>query len=570
MKNKRWEVFPKITTSDLKKYPEVHPVILQLLYNRQINEQDKIDEFLNPDYSRDLHDPFIFKDMEKACQRIEQAIKSGEKILVWGDFDADGVTASTLMIETLEKLLASDFDVFIPNREEGYGMNLNRTQEFIDKGVQLIITVDCGISDRDSVKLAAKAGIDVIITDHHEEPLKNPKKAFAIINPQLKREEYPFKRLSGAGVAFKLAQGLIKRNSLGEAFEKWLLDLVAIGTIADMMPILGENRALVKYGLVVMQKTSRIGLREIAKEMNSNLESLTEWQIAWQLGPRLNASGRIDDAIISFELLRTKDQTRAKQLVDQVASINRERQKMTEIVTKEANEKINEENNIEEQSALFAYESKWPPGLIGLVAGRLKEKFHKPFFVITEDKGKLRGSCRSIDGVNLSDALKEVEDLLEVYGGHAAACGFTLKKKEDLSEFKSRISAIVNKQSEKIDTTPVVKIDAEITLEEIDWDFWDILNNFAPYGEGNWIPKYLSKNINIDVIEKIGKDKTHLRLMISGEKSETRKAIGFSMGKLADTVKVHDKVDLVFEVGLNEWKGNRELEIKVVDVKKIK
>lgn len=570
MQDKIWQLFPKVNKGFINKFPEVHPVILQLLYNRKIDTQKRIDEFLSPDYSRDLADPFIFKEMEKACERIEKAVKDNEKILVWGDYDADGVSSTVMMVSTLEKMGAKNIDIHIPLRDEGYGMNLKKTQEFIDKGVNLIVTVDCGVSNHEEIDLANKNNVDVVVTDHHQEPEKLPEKAHAVINPQLSREKYPFKDLSGTGVAFKVIQALVKRNNLGEAFEKWLLDLVAIGTVADCMPLLGENRTMVKYGMTVLRKTSRIGIREVVKKMGANLEKLDAWQISWQLGPRINATGRIEKAIFSYELLKTDDKNLAVEYAERMERINIERQKMTDIIMTEIREDLDLEKQTTEDRVLFAYGRDWPIGLVGLVAGKLQHQYYRPFFVIAKDHGKIKGSGRSTEGLNITDVLKEVSDLLSSYGGHEAACGFTLKDPKLLDEFKKRVSKVVAKKISDEDIAPILEIDAQVDLEDVTWDLYEILDKFSPYGEENWRPRYLAEDLEIMGISKLGKDKTHLRLLVKHNSDQVRKVIGFKFGDFSNQVRVGDKIDMVFEVGVNEWNGNRELEIKLVDIRKRK
>lgn len=567
MINKRWQLYTKISKKDIKRFPEIHPVVLQLLYNRNIKSQEAIDEFLNPDYSADLHDPFIFNDMEKTCARIEKAVSGKEKILIWGDYDADGISATALMALVLEKLGCTDFEIFIPEREEGYGLNNTRLEKFIKKGINLIITVDCGISDKDPISLAKENKIDVIITDHHQQPKELPTDAYAIINPQVKTETYPFKSLAGVGVAFKVAQALVKRNDLSEAFEKWLLDLVAIGTVADVMPVIGENRTLVKYGIVVLRKTSRAGIRELVKKMRADLSNIESWQLSWQLGPRLNACGRIKNAIISYELLKTESVDEARKYADTIEEYNCERQRMTEIIMEDVNQQLDLDRSKTKEKVLFAYNETWPSGMVGLVAGKLKDHYWRPFFVITKDNGKIKGSCRSIDGYNIYNTVKQVDDLFSEYGGHEAACGFTLKSSNMLEEFKKRISKIVNSNLKEEDIVPIIDVDMEIDLESIDWDLYGILEEFSPYGEGNWQPKYFSKNLEVVSIDRLGKDQSHLRLSVKHNSNEVKKMIGFKFGDFSEKISIGDMVDIVFEVGINEWNGNRELEIKIIDIK---
>ncbi|MBU4360272.1 DHH family phosphoesterase, partial [Patescibacteria group bacterium] len=360
--NKKWIIKPKYPQEFAEKMPGYSPIVLQLLYDRGLDTHKKVDEFLNPDYTQDIHDPFLFNDMRKAVARINKAIKDKEKILIYGDYDADGVTASAVLVKTLEKLAPSiqekNIEVFIPHREtDGYGLNLKNCQKFIDEKINLIITVDCGITNVEQIEFLKKAGVDTIITDHHIESEKLPN-AVAILNPSVKKENYPFKKLAGVGVAFKLAQAIFdsQNNNLPqpllvrrgvnnfEAFEKWLLDLVTIGTIGDVSPILGENRTLVKYGLMVLNKTQRKGLRELIRvsslsnghdpnseiPLGEDIYELNVRNVSWQIVPRINAAGRIDHANLAYNLLTTDDEVEAIALAQDINSKNLERQKIAE------------------------------------------------------------------------------------------------------------------------------------------------------------------------------------------------------------------------------------------------
>ena len=333
--DKIWQVAESLKQKDFDKFPEINPIVLQLLFNRSINNQKRIDQFLNPDYGENLHDPFLFSEMTKAVKRILTAVEKKEKIVVYGDYDADGVCSSTVLAELLREL-GDTPEVYIPFREtEGYGLNEEAAKKLAKKGAQLLITVDCGISNKKEVELLKKAGVDVIITDHHHEPLETPE-ALAILNPNLEKEKYPFKSLTGCGVAFKLAQAIIQKhkdykvNQLEEGFEKWLLDVVAIGTIADLQPLLDENRVLVKYGLVVLQKTKRLGLLKLIEKMSKNLTQIDERVVGWQIAPRINAAGRLNHASSAFELLMTDEATQAENLAQELNQTNQERQQITE------------------------------------------------------------------------------------------------------------------------------------------------------------------------------------------------------------------------------------------------
>jgi len=568
--DKKWQVAKAIGKTESDKFPEINPVVLQLLFNRGIDSQQKIDEFLNPDYGENLHDPFLFSEMKKAVGRILKAIEDKEKIVVYGDYDADGVTSCALMIELL-KNLGSTVDVYIPFREtEGYGLNKEAASELAKKGVQLLITVDCGISNKKEIDLLNKKGVDVIITDHHHEPSEIPN-ALAVINPNLEKEKYPFKGLTGVGVAFKLAQAIIQKlpnfkvNQLEAGFEKWLLDLVAIGTIADLQPILGENRVLVKYGLIVLQKTKRLGLLKLIELMSSNLTQVDERVVGWQIAPRLNAAGRLNHASSAYQLLITDDAKEAEKLAKALNQTNQERQQLTEKISGEAKVLLGE---VKEQKILIVVGQNWPTGIVGLVAGRITDEFHRPSLVISRYNGEIIGSGRSIPEFNIIEAIEKVDEHLSRYGGHAQACGFTIKDEENLEKFIARITELAKTELTGKDITPIIKIDMAIRLEDVNWELFDELEKFIPYGEKNPKPIFLASDLTVVEAQTVGQEKKHMRLMVKHTTPIIRKTIGFCFGDWCSRLKTGDKVDMVFEVDVNEWNGNRELQLKIVDLRK--
>lgn len=669
--SKKWQIAEKISKEFQDRFPEINPLVLQMLYNRGLKIQEKIDEFLNPDYGQDLHNPFLFKDMKKAVNRVFRALERGERIVVHGDYDADGVCGACLLVLTLkeikiehrktqrrniEKHKEGRINVYIPHRViEGYGLNRQSVEEMAKDGTNLIITVDSGISNYEEIELANKLGMDVIITDHHHEPPKLPK-AFAIINPQVVKEKYPFRDLAGVGVAFKLAQALLsdircqmsdvgsRKSDVGcqksdvrkQAFEKWLLDLVAIGTVADMSPLLGENRTLVKYGLIVLNKTRRIGLQELIKtidkrQMTNDRQQMTNnkpqslvvsrlldtWNIGFQIGPRLNAAGRLDHANKAYQLLITKDKEEAEKLAQELNETNQERQRTIDKVLEEAKIQIGKVTS--EKKILFAIdpqikdeESKfkdsdlsrpaspgasvlrpgWPIGIIGLVAGKLSDEFYRPVFIITKNKKELTSSGRSISEFNLAEALEEASEYLSRFGGHVEAAGFSIDPK-NLDKFKEKMEKIAEKKLAGLDLVPSYFAEKEVILEEINWDFYENLEKFAPFGQNNPSPKFVVRDLMIVGLEKVGQDGKHLRLLVRENNSLTFysslqggqggilansdnrtgrriwKMIYFGGGKeWGERLKMGDKIDCLFEVSINQWNGQRELQLKVVDLKK--
>ncbi|MFA7314615.1 MAG: single-stranded-DNA-specific exonuclease RecJ [Candidatus Magasanikbacteria bacterium] len=585
---KVWKILEEPPQSFFEEFPELPKTVATLLYHRNIKTQRQIDEFLNPDYSIDIHDPYLFQDMKKAVKRIFKAIEKKEKIIIYGDYDADGVSASVILVSTLRAMGCDNVDVFLPHREtDGYGLNNKAIEGLVKDGAKLIITCDCGISNTKEVGFANEKKLDVIITDHHTIPPTLPK-AFAIIHPKIEGESYPDKWLSGGGVAFKLMQALLnkhkEKNKLlnsgekHEAHEKWLLDMVAISSVADMVPLIGESRTLTKYGLLVLNKTKRIGLQKLLLEARiieqdgSMKRSLDTYTIGFQIAPRINAAGRINHANVAYNLMMTQKATDAIDLAFELDQNNKERQTITEELFKKSIEQI--EKDQMKNPVLFVVGKGWPSGLVGLIAGKIKEKYYKPALVMSENETEIMGSGRSIDGFNIIETFQENPELFLKYGGHPMACGFTLISKEKLEDFKTYLIKKYYEKTKNQDMSPTIKIDAEIKLTEVDWDLFDTLEQFKPFGMHNDRPKYLTKDLEIFDIKTVGKEAKHLKLTVKQE-SKIRKTIGWSLcDKTADInwckiLRIGDKIDMVFEIDVNEWNGNRELQLTIVDLKKI-
>jgi len=581
---KKWEVLSDPPQSFFEQFPELPRTVASLLYHRNIKTQIQIDEFLNPDYSQDVHDPFLFSDMEKACKRIFEAIEKKEKIIVHGDYDADGVSATVILISTIKALGSDNIDIFLPHREtDGYGLNTNTIQNLADEKTNLIITCDCGISSTQEIKLANKNNIDVIITDHHAIPNKLPK-AYAIIHPKVDKN-YPCKNLSGGAVAFKLMQGLLRKHKESnqalpdgkthEEFEKWLLDMVAIASVADMVPLIGESRTLTKYGLVVLNKTKRLGLQKLLlearllQEDGQKKREFDVYTIGFQIAPRINAAGRMNHANAAYNLMITDDNEEASELAHELDLNNQERQKMTDKLVGVACKEI--EENQKDSLIIFVLGEDWPTGIVGLVAGKLKEKYYKPSLVLAKNDGEITGSGRSVEGFDIIESFQEMPDVFEKFGGHPMACGFTLKDGK-LEEFKEKLIKKFEEKTKDLDLSPTLYIDAEVDLEEVNWDLYDVLDKFKPFGKENEKPKYLAKNLEVHQLQPVGKDKKHLRIMVKHD-GKIQKTIGWSLcngngTNWCEELKTGDKIDLVFEIDVNEWNGNRELQLTIVDLKK--
>lgn len=569
--HKKWQVSDHMDGELVKILPDENKIILQLLYNRGFSDEKSITDFLNPNYDEQILDPFLFADMKRATTRILAAVKNKEKIMIYGDYDADGV-CSTAVIYSALKQLGAEVDIRIPFREgEGYGLNMTAVTEIVAGGYKLVVTVDCGISNHEEVSEFKKNEVDIIITDHHKQPQTLPTDAYAIINPSLNDCQYPFRKLCGAGVAFKVVQGLLKTQDdfdldikLPAGFDKWLLDLVAIATVGDIMPLLGENRIFVKYGLIVLDKTRRNGIMKIIEKVNHYSGKLDTQYIGWRLVPRLNAAGRINHASLAFELLVSSSDDESDKLVQKLEEENTKRQSITVTMMKEADKIVSQ---IKDDKLLLAVGDSWHPGVVGLVAGRISDKYNLPAIIISKDGDKYVGSGRSIDGFDITSALSECSDYLEKFGGHPQACGFTLIGDDNLEKFRQKVVAIATASLKDADLREILKIDAEIGLADIDWNLYYKLEKFEPYGEANDMPLFLVKNLKIEQIQTVGSDGKHLRAMVSQTNHPViHKMIGFSFGDWCAKLNVGDNIDVVFEIGINEWNGNKELQLKIVDL----
>lgn len=579
----KWIIKTPIDKKLCETFPEHSPLILQLLYNRGLATQESIDEFFNPDYKNDIHDPYLLKGMQTAVQRISNAIDKKEKILVYGDYDADGVTSSVLIIKTLKFLGANDVAVYIPDRaKEGYGLNSEAVEQIKKTGVSLIITVDCGIASWKEVEMANTLGIDIVITDHHWVPDKLPE-SIAIINPKQKGDKYPFKNLAGVGVAFKLSQALLRdqgqRQKSGDpkanlSFEKWLLDLVAVGTVADSVPLLGENRTLLSYGLIVLNKTKNLGLSELIKKIKSSKSASSQKDqsfridsdtIGYQISPRINAAGRMDHANTSFELLITESASEAQGLVASLEMLNTERQSLTEKIIKQIRERIGKNPK---EKIIFEGDIEWPVGILGLIAGKLTDEYSRPVFIYNKGTVFSSGSCRSIPSFDIIEALSGVKSLLAEFGGHKAAAGFKTKT-ENLEKLKNKLAEIAANEINDNELSPSIEIDAEIDASNIDWKFFEEAQKIAPYGEANPEPIFLLRNMKVVEMRAVGNGEKHLKLSLESTVQEIKKfqAIGFNFGQWSNKLKQGILIDVIFTLAANRWNGHCNLEFKIMDIK---
>jgi len=564
---KVWKINKKAPKEFLEKFPEFSKLTLQLLWDRGLKTQKAIDEFFSPDYDQDLHDPFLLKDVKKTIKRLEKAEKNNEKVAIFADYDADGICGGIILHEILEVYNIKP-EVYIPDRNaEGYGLNLKSIEDISKKKITLVLTVDCGITDVEEVSLANKLGIDVIIVDHHEIPKKLPK-AYAIIDPKQKQCKYPFKELSGAGVAFKLLQGIRITKKLPISWEKWLLDLVAISTVTDSMLLFGENRTIVKYGLIVLAQTKRLGLKVLMEKARITGD-LTTYTIGFVLGPRINAASRVDHGTVAFELLLTKNTAEADTLSQRLESRNQERQRHMERIIKEARERVKKDQD--KSKIIFEGDETWTSGLVGLIAQKLRDEFWKPAFICQLSKNHAVCSARGgVAGFDVIKALDECRELLDEYGGHPFAGAFRADVC-NLEKIKKILEKVAEKKIKKADTTAFLNIDAEMNVDDLNWKVFDEIQRFEPFGGENSRPLFLLKDIKINGMRNVGSKENHLKLSLEKETENGIKkfgAIGFNLVDSCDKIELGDKIDIVFEMLSNEWNGNKELQLKIVDLKK--
>ena len=532
------------------------PLMAQLLYNRGITDPTQIDSFLAADENL-LNDPFLLPDMEKAVARISDALLSGEIIAIYGDFDADGMTATAVLTEGLSSLGGQAIP-YIPHRiEEGYGLNNAALERLRKEGVSLVVTVDCGISNAPEVATAQSMGLDIVVTDHHTVPPQMPQ-AIAVVDPKRADSRYPFPKLAGVGVAFKLLQALFTSWGKDGNMDTFL-DLVALGTVADMEPLLGENRYLVKQGLDVLQNTNRLGLREIAKCAGVTLSAVDPQVISWVLGPRLNAAGRLEHAIVGYEILLTDSIEEAQRLASVLEKNNEKRQRLTEVALAKAREKLIAKGT--DSPILMVSDKDFPSGVVGVIAGRLAEEFYRPVIVLEQGKEWSKGSARSIPEFDIIAALTDCSNLLSRFGGHPMAAGCTVAT-ENLEQLHQCLLGIAANQLSSLDLRPMIAIDAEIPLSSLDGKTFQTMQKLAPFGYANPHPTFISRGIQVVKHRNVGNDGKHLKLKLR-EGDATWDGIAFRLGNLAD--EITPQLDIVYNLEVDQWAGGNTLQLKILD-----
>jgi single-stranded-DNA-specific exonuclease len=545
------------------------PITLQLLLQRNFFSTKDISKFLNTRFE-DLHSPLGLSGMKEAIQRISQAKKGNEKVIIFGDYDADGITSTILLKESLEHI-GIDPATYIPDRnKEGYGLNKTALDSIKEEhNPQLLITVDCGISNWEEVQYAHKLGMDTIIIDHHSIPKKIPQKCI-LINPKLPHQKYPFRDLAGVGVVFKFSCALWEELLPEKVPQlKWFLDIVAIGTIADCVPLVDENRIFAKFGLIVLQKTKRIGIQEIIKTARINIDEKNPpnaESIAYQIGPRFNASGRMDHADLTLNLLAEKNPAKARLAALEVESKNSERQKVTQQVYSEVKRTL-EKNK--DYRLIIRKGEHWPLGILGVVAGKIADEYQCPVFILREGSGLLEGSGRSIDVFDLISAVSQIDSLIEKYGGHSQAMGLKIKPQK-LAEFEKKLLGIIDSSYDKKTWGKNILIDISVKAEDIDWDILSEIKKFEPFGEGNREPVFLSDDLMIEEMKLVGNGQKHIKFIFKTKKGVSKmfEGIFFKHGDRFQEFKKKDGVSVAYNMRTNEWNGNHKIELHVIDIKK--
>ncbi len=583
------EQIPESISQNLKAF---HPFVRDLLYGRNIIEETDAQRFLNPDYDLHTHDPFLLKNMEKVVDRIFLAMEKNEKIAIYSDYDADGIPGAVVLHDCFKKISYENFVNYIPLRnEEGFGLNKNAITDLCSQGATLLITIDCGITDVEEVSHALECGIDVIITDHHIPGALLPK-AFAIINPKLKGDEYPEKMLCGSGVIFKVVQALLSKGAATGRFtvahgqEKWMLDMVGLATLSDMVPLVGENRVFAYYGMTVLHKSPRVGLMKLFSLLKIQQQNATEDDIAFMITPRINAASRMGIPLDAFKLLSTTDEVEAEMLALHLHAKNDERKGVVAGMVKEIKKKIQARENGGEhitgimREVLVIGNPYWKPSLLGLVANSFSDEHNRPVFLWgregekeSDEKSELviKGSCRAGGDTNVVALMERVKDVFIEYGGHKGAGGFSVSQEhihtleERLNIAYAEMVSELNNGSHKISETVV---DKKLSLDDVNWQTYTHVEKFAPFGCENPKPLFLFENIIVASIKLFGKEKNHLEIKFKNSKGKDVTAMAFfsSPEKFSVPVNIDSRISLVATIEKSMFRNFPELRLRIVDI----
>jgi single-stranded-DNA-specific exonuclease len=558
-RTKRWDIYPRIdlvTSAVLEPYPAF---MRQILFNRGIRTLEEADRFLSAD--TDSGDPFLLLDMEKAVDRLLTAVKSNEPIIVYGDYDVDGVTATVMMVEVLREL-GGNVTRYIPNRfEEGYGLNTDAIQVLADSGAKVILTVDCGIRSPVEADLAKSLGIDLIISDHHH-PADVVPAAFAVICPKQDDDAYPYKDLAGVGVAFKIVQGLFLRSSLDvRKADEWL-DLVALGTVADIVPLTAENRVMVKKGLQRIRLGRRVGLNALVGVAGKDIHRISASDIGYIIGPRLNAAGRMESALEAYNLLINTSIEEAVRFAQVLEDRNTERQKTTRAAQEEVQKRL---GDVSDLFVIIDHDPGFSSGIVGLVASKLVDSYYRPA-IIGQDEGEMiRASCRSIPELHITEALDECAELMVRHGGHAMAAGFTIEQK-NFDTLKMRLQEIARVKLDNVDLRPVIRADLEMDIKGFNPAHFAMLEQLQPTGMGNPAPVFVSRKVDVEGMRLMGKEEDHISFFIRG--SKINRAVAFNQAQWYETWKEEKpQFDIAYTIDVNHYNGLESLQLRVLDMK---
>ena len=558
---KKWEYIApnkELTAQIASKYG-LSMLVAGILVNRGITQEEQIKIFLNPT-RKDFYDPYLLQDMEIAVNKIIEIIESKGRILIYGDYDVDGITSIAVLKKFLDER-GLNVDYHIPNRlNEGYGLKKETLEEIAKKNYDLMITVDCGISAIEEVDFANELGIKTIITDHHE-TLDEIPKAIAVVNPKRRDNVYPFRGLAGVGVVFKLIQAISIKLGLEEREYLKYLDLVCVGTISDIVPLVDENRVITKLGLKLVEVTKNIGLRELINI--SRYKKIDSSTVSFGIAPRINACGRMGHAEEALKLFLTSNITEAKEITKKLEEYNQERQSIEKRIYTEALEQLKDDEEAKEDSIVLVSHN-WHHGVIGIVASKLTEQFYKPSILLSIEDGEVKGSGRSIPGFDLHEALCKTSEYLEKFGGHEMAVGLTLKE-ANYDSFKKEFEKLVE-ESNVAEFVPIINIDGQLQSKDIKKEIAKEISILEPFGEANKMPLILFKNLKIDSIRALSEGK-HLKLTLKNE-NQWIDAIGFNLGSLSDEYQLGDKIDVVGTLEINEYNNNEYVQINMKDIMK--
>lgn len=559
--NKKWQIY-QIEEEKIKQLEEkykINKLLATILVNRNIVEEKQIEKFLNPKRS-DFYNPFEMPDMEIAVQRIIEAIENKEKIIIYGDYDVDGITSVTVLKSFLQER-GIEVAEYIPNRlKEGYGLNKAAVEEIAKQDNKLMITVDCGISAIEEVEYASQLGIETIITDHHEPGNELPK-ALAVVDAKRKDNKYPFRNLAGVGVVFKLIQAIGIKLGLEEKEYLKYLDIVCIGTISDIVPLVDENRVIVKLGLRLVEQTKNLGLKSILQA--SGYTKIDSSTISFGVAPRINACGRMGHQEEALKLFLSKEINEVNELTQRLNEYNKLRQETEKSIYNDAIKQI-EEHGLANNNTIVIMGENWHHGVIGIVSSKITELYFKPSILLCEEDECGKGSGRSIPGFDLYEALTECISSIDKFGGHSMAVGISVKK-DSFIEFKEKLEKIA-KEKHIEEIVPILKIDAQVSLDDIDKNMVESLKELEPYGEENKMPLFAFKNLKIDSIRALSEGK-HLKLTLKDNKNMVN-AIGFNLGELSNEYRIGDKIDVVGNLEINTFNGVDNIQINIKDVMK--